>query len=76
MCGRALIIASNRGPITFNGGADPRFRRGAGGLVTALTGLAQQMDATWIACARSSADTGWLTLSWTRPKQRGTGSIN
>ncbi len=57
--GRALIIASNRGPITFNGGTDPRFRRGAGGLVTALTGLAQQMDTTWIACARSTADADW-----------------
>ncbi len=58
---RALIIASNRGPITFDetdGGA-PRFRRGAGGLVTALTGLAQQLDATWIACARTSSDTDW-----------------
>ena len=57
--GRALIIASNRGPITFDGTAAPRFRRGAGGLVTALTGLAQQMDATWIACARTSADADW-----------------
>ena len=59
---RALIIASNRGPITFaetDDGDRPRFRRGAGGLVTALTGLAQHLDATWIACARTTADADW-----------------
>ena len=58
---RALIIASNRGPITFDGtaGDDPHFRRGAGGLVTALTGLARHLDTTWIACARTSADMDW-----------------
>ncbi len=58
---RALIIASNRGPITFNDTEDggPRFRRGAGGLVTALTGLAEHLDATWIACARTQADADW-----------------
>ena len=59
---RALIIASNRGPITFDGtddGDHPRFRRGAGGLVTALIGLAQHLDATWIACARTNADADW-----------------
>jgi hypothetical protein len=28
--GRALIIASNRGPITFDGAADLRFRRRTG----------------------------------------------
>ncbi len=59
---RALIIASNRGPITFDGtddGEQPRFRRGAGGLVTALTGLAQHLDTTWIACARTNTDADW-----------------
>jgi trehalose 6-phosphate synthase len=59
---RALIVASNRGPITFDDaepGEKAQFRRGAGGLVTALTSLAQYSDATWIACARTSADTEW-----------------
>jgi trehalose 6-phosphate synthase len=58
---RSLIIASNRGPITFDGTDDgvPRFQRGAGGLVTALIGLAQHLDTAWIACARTSADTEW-----------------
>ena len=58
---RALIIASNRGPVTFDGseGDEPHFRRGTGGLVTALTGLAEHLDATWIACARTGADAEW-----------------
>ena len=58
---RALIIASNRGPVTFerdeNGGL--RSVRGAGGLVTALTSLAQHASATWVACAQNEADTAW-----------------
>ena len=35
---RALIIAANRGPVTFETTEDssPRFQRGEGGLVTAL----------------------------------------
>ncbi len=32
---------------------------GSGGLVTALTGLAQQVDATWIGCARTPEDAAW-----------------
>ncbi|MGD2207530.1 MAG: trehalose-6-phosphate synthase [Anaerolineae bacterium] len=58
---RALIIAANRGPVTFqktNEGA-LRFQRGGGGLVTALTGLCRHADATWIACARTDADAEW-----------------
>ena len=35
------------------------FTRGSGGLVTALLGLAQQFEATWIGCARTEADTQW-----------------
>lgn len=58
---RSLIIAANRGPVTFETAEDGSrsFTRGAGGLVTALTGLAQQIDATWIACARTDADMAW-----------------
>jgi len=58
---RSLIIAANRGPVTFQTAEDGSrsFTRGAGGLVTALTGLAQQIDATWIACARTEADMAW-----------------
>jgi trehalose 6-phosphate synthase len=58
---RALLIASNRGPVTFDTTEDGEltFERGAGGLVTALTGIAQHVDATWIACAQSGADARW-----------------
>ncbi len=58
---RALIIASNRGPVTFNQADDGslHFQRGSGGVVTALSGLAEHLDATWIACARTEADTHW-----------------
>ncbi|MBU0496224.1 MAG: trehalose-6-phosphate synthase [Chloroflexi bacterium] len=58
---RALIIAANRGPVTFTLAEDGNLQieRGAGGLVTALTGLARHVDATWIACAQTEADVEW-----------------
>lgn len=58
---RSLIIAANRGPVMFQTAEDGSrtFTRGSGGLVTALVGLAQQMEATWIGCARTEADTEW-----------------
>jgi trehalose 6-phosphate synthase len=46
---RSVIIASNRGPVTFqkeqNG--ELTFQRGSGGLVSALTGIIRDIDATW-----------------------------
>lgn len=58
---RALIIAANRGPLTFETAEDGslQFERGSGGLVTALTSLAQHLDVIWIACARTKADVTW-----------------
>jgi len=58
---RALIIAANRGPVTFENTEDGTFlfERGGGGLVTALTGLCRHTDATWIACTRTEADADW-----------------
>jgi trehalose 6-phosphate synthase len=49
-----LVLVSNRGPVTF--GPDGEVRRGTGGLVTALTGLAAHRDVTWIASAMTDAD--------------------
>jgi trehalose 6-phosphate synthase len=66
---RALIIAANRAPVTFETAEDGslQFQRGGGGLVTALTGLTQYVDAIWIACAQTEADAAWregsVTLS-------------
>jgi trehalose 6-phosphate synthase len=56
--GRKLIIASNRGPVTFqkDENGDITARRGGGGLVTALTGLVQHIEATWIASAMTEED--------------------
>src|SRR3954453_14582549 len=49
-----LVLVSNRGPVTFQD--DGSIKRGGGGLVTALTGLASHRDATWIASAMTDRD--------------------
>src|SRR3954452_2452631 len=49
-----LVLVSNRGPVTYQ--EDGWVKRGTGGLVTALTGLASHRDATWIASAMTDAD--------------------
>jgi trehalose 6-phosphate synthase len=51
-----LVLVSNRGPVTFQD--DGSVKRGTGGLVTALTGLASHRDAVWIASALSEGDAG------------------
>ena len=59
---RALIIAANRAPVTFDRDEDGtlQVQRGGGGLVTALTDLCRHADdTTWIACARTAADAEW-----------------
>jgi trehalose 6-phosphate synthase len=55
---RSLIIVSNRGPVTFDRGPDGErvMRRGGGGLVTALRGLLERHDVTWIAAAMTDED--------------------
>jgi trehalose 6-phosphate synthase len=55
---RSLIIVSNRGPVTFDRGpaGERVVRRGGGGLVTALRGLAEHHDVTWIAAATTDED--------------------
>jgi trehalose 6-phosphate synthase len=49
-----LYLVSNRGPVTF--GADGDVKRGTGGLVTALTGLASHREVVWIASAMNEYD--------------------
>jgi trehalose 6-phosphate synthase len=49
-----LVLVSNRGPVTYQD--DGSVKRGTGGLVTALTGLASHRDAIWIASAMTEAD--------------------
>jgi len=49
-----LVLVSNRGPVTFED--DGSVKRGSGGLVTALQGLASHRDAVWIASAMTDRD--------------------
>jgi trehalose 6-phosphate synthase len=49
-----LVLVSNRGPVTF--GPDGEIKRGTGGLVTALIGLASHREVTWIASAMTAED--------------------
>ena len=49
-----LVLVSNRGPVTFSD--DGSFKRGGGGLVTALTGLASHRPVVWIASSMTQGD--------------------
>ena len=53
-----LIIVSNRGPAEFERGpgGEREIKRGGGGLVTALTGLATHRKVLWVASAMSEED--------------------
>lgn len=53
-----LIVASNRGPVTFERGPDGELNphRGSGGLVTALLGALQDAGGLWVAAAMSDGD--------------------
>jgi len=56
--GGMLIIASNRGPVSYRRGESGEMEavRGGGGLVTALMGVAASRRATWIASAMTPGD--------------------
>jgi trehalose 6-phosphate synthase len=55
---RPVIVAANRGPVTFERDEDGELvaRRGAGGLVTALVGALQEAGGLWVAAAMSDGD--------------------
>ncbi|HEX4904917.1 MAG TPA: trehalose-6-phosphate synthase [Acidimicrobiales bacterium] len=54
----AVVLASNRGPISFQIGAggDLETKRGGGGLIVVVGGALEGTDALWIASALSDAD--------------------
>lgn len=55
-----IIIASNRGPFSFKRkGKGFSVERGAGGLVTALSALAERHEVLWVASAMSKDDYAW-----------------
>lgn len=55
---RQLIVASNRGPVTFSQRDDGQFtaRQGSGGLVTAVSAVLHGQQAIWIAAAMTDGD--------------------
>jgi trehalose 6-phosphate synthase len=54
----ALVVASNRGPVSFERDEQGKLvsRRGSGGLVTVLAGVLERDDATWVASAVTEGD--------------------
>jgi trehalose 6-phosphate synthase len=55
---RQIIVASNRGPVSFvrSGTGELELRRGMGGLVTALTAALELCGGLWVASAMSGED--------------------
>jgi trehalose 6-phosphate synthase len=66
-----IVIVSNRGPFTFKEKADGSFdvRRGSGGLVTALGGLAEHHDVLWVAAAMDQDDRRWTETAGDAARQ-------
>ena len=58
MSQRPLIVASNRGPVSFTEAGHDRFtsRQGSGGLVTAISTVLQDQQAIWIAATMGTGD--------------------
>jgi trehalose 6-phosphate synthase len=58
VAGTDLVVASNRGPLSFvlDEGGRPVPAGSAGGLAAALYPMLSGSDATWVACAMSEAD--------------------
>ncbi len=65
-----VVIASNRGPFAFSANEDGTFtsERGAGGLVTALSAIAQRYDVLWVAAALSDGDRLWAEAHHDQPQ--------
>ncbi len=57
-----IVIASNRGPFSFEKPGKGEFdvKRGAGGLVTALSALAERHEVLWVASTMTKDDRKWV----------------
>jgi trehalose-6-phosphate synthase len=55
---RSLVVASNRGPVTFvrSGSGTVRRRRGTGGVVSAVSAISRYANPVWICSPMSSVD--------------------
>ncbi|HJU57702.1 MAG TPA: trehalose-6-phosphate synthase [Actinomycetota bacterium] len=60
-----LVVASNRGPLTFerNDAGELTARRGSGGLVTALSGALLEAEGVWVAAGMSDGDREKITAA-------------
>jgi trehalose 6-phosphate synthase len=56
--GGQILIASNRGPVSFIRGDDGRLsaKRGSGGMVSGLLSVAEHAEMLWVCAAMSDAD--------------------
>ncbi|MEU0519319.1 trehalose-6-phosphate synthase [Streptosporangium sp. NPDC006007] len=61
----AILVASNRGPVSFTLSEDgsPTMRRGGGGLVSGLSEVARGLDILWVCAALSDGDRGVVRLA-------------
>jgi trehalose 6-phosphate synthase len=68
---RPLIIASNRGPVSFTSRADGTFtaRKGSGGVVTAVSAIARDRQPIWIAAAMTEGDRQRAAVALERGEQ-------
>lgn len=68
---RPLIIASNRGPVSFTRRSDGSFtaRKGSGGVVTAVSAIARERQPIWIAAAMTEGDRQRAAVALERGEQ-------
>ncbi|MEV4382682.1 trehalose-6-phosphate synthase [Streptosporangium sp. NPDC049644] len=61
----AILVASNRGPVSFTLSEDGSLsmRRGGGGLVSGLSEVAKDLDVLWVCAALSDGDRGAVRLA-------------
>ncbi|GGL45776.1 alpha,alpha-trehalose-phosphate synthase (UDP-forming) [Planomonospora parontospora] len=60
-----ILVASNRGPVSFTVSEDGSLcmRRGGGGLVSGLSEVAKELDMLWVCAALSDGDRGAVRLA-------------
>ncbi len=58
---RNIMVVSNRGPVSFSQDEEGnlQIQRSGGGLVTALTGMAQNAEISWVAAALNDLENSW-----------------
>jgi trehalose 6-phosphate synthase len=67
-----ILVASNRGPVSYSVGADGELtsRRGGGGVVSGLSAIGPEAGAVWVCAALSDADREAVSRGVTEPGSR------